>query len=98
MSLDDIHNMSHLLYPEGDFSFVLCNYTRNVMEHDYSIFKQHNLSEYLRKKNFEDSDFIFHMRQYGWWHKHSGMSLALSLKRLEYIAKYGWDAFVISVH
>ena len=89
--------MSHLLYPEGDFSFIMCNYTRMVMQHDYNIVKQHNLWDYLKKRSFDDSGFMYHMRQYGWYQGHSGMTLAITLKRMEYIAKYGWDAFVITL-
>ena len=91
-------SLAHLLYPEGDFSFIVCDYNRIVMEHDYNIVKRHNLLEYLRKKNFEDSDFIFHMTQYGWWYQHTAPTLAITLKRMEYIAKYGWDAFVVMLH
>ena len=86
--------MEFSLYPEGDFWFILCPLNRVVLKHDYQVVNRHKLWEYLKKKTFEDTDFMAHMRQYGWWHGHTGQSLALSLKRLDYIAKYGWDAFV----
>ena len=90
-------SLSHLLYPEGDFSFIFCNYTRMVMQHDYNVVKQNKLWDYLKKRSFDDSGFIYHMRQYDWWYQHTGMTLGISLKRMEYIAKYGWDAFVLTL-
>ncbi len=83
-----------MIYREGDFSFIPCPMNRMVLEHDYRVVSRHRLWDYLKKKSFDDPEFIGHMRQYGWWHTHTGQTLAITIKRLEYIAKYGWDAFV----
>jgi hypothetical protein len=90
--------MDFSIYPEGDFWFILCPIRRKALEHDYNLVKRHKLWEYLKKKTFDDTDFMAHMRQYGWWFGHTGHTLSLTLKNLEFIAKHGWGAFVNTMH
>jgi len=79
---------------EGDFSFIEDMFQRKALEWDYEVTRKHNLWEYFRK--YEDEFlYVFHTSRYIWWPCHNICSKNVSLKTMEYIAKYGWDHYYI---
>ena len=46
------------------------------------------------KKNKKPFMFNTEISDYDWYNGHSGASLAISLRSMEFIAKNGWDKFV----
>ena len=87
------------MYQPGDFSFVEDALWRKTLTHDYACLAREDWLA-LRDHDADDS-FILETNGVVWdsirakmSDDHSGASMALSLRNLERIAKFGWDAFV----
>ena len=83
----------------GDFSFVNDATWRESLTHDYKCLTPEcwtALRNHDETKSFlwETHGHIWDMIRADMWGGHSGASMALSLRDLERIAKFGWDAFV----
>ena len=88
-------------YIIGDFSFVNDNLERTVYEDAWKTVNKLDVINYLKNKDINEPWMFINndtalmiinnleMKDY-----HSGCSLALTMRAMEYIAKYGWNDFV----
>lgn len=91
-------------YKEGDFSIIKCGLTRTCYEDAWeTIHKDVGYIEYLKHKNkdvpwmfIEDKNALKIMNNLKMKDYHSGASMALTMRLMETIIKYGWDTFIES--
>jgi len=86
---------------KGDFSFIDDCIQRELLTHDYKVIESipgawDALRNHDTKKSFmwdTEGEIWTEIRSL-MWNGHSGASQSLSLRELEFIAKYGWEKYV----
>jgi len=79
---------------EGDFSFISNPLIRIYLKWDYKVVKEHNLWDYFRAFDETNQErYLYHISKYDWWEGHTILTRGLSLKTMEYIARYGWNRY-----
>ena len=88
-----------MIYNHGDFSFIKNDLERETLEHDFNVISQKELWEYFKNHDSSKPFFLdINLINYNWYPGHSSCSHALSMRKMEYITKYGWDKFVDTYH
>ena len=91
------------LFMIGDFSFVSDSMEREALTHDYKAIESIGINAWKALSNHDDNaSFMWEthgeiwdtIRKSMWW-GHSSASMSLSLRTLEYIAKQGWDKYIV---
>jgi len=96
-----VHAFKLVNYKPGDFSFIKNSFKRISLEHDYQVITRINAWKALRYHDGRDEfiddttggiwDYIFFYMYF----YHTKETAKLSLENLEYIAKNGWNKYVL---
>ena len=89
-------------FKPGDFSFIKTSIEREALTHDYQVIENIGVDAWKALSNHNPSQsFLWDTKGDIWdtickqmWYGHSGASMALSLRSMEYIAKHGWEDYV----
>lgn len=95
--------MTKYIYNIGDFSFVTDNLERMVYEDAWKTINTLDINyiNYIKNKNINESwmfttdkNALYIMNNLEMKDYHSGASMALTMRAMEHIIKFGWDSFV----
>lgn len=91
-----------LYYGDGNFDFIRDMYFRKILENAHWAITQCELWNWLSKSNeesflFSDSPMVYRIRitmiEHPIGKSHSGVSFAMAMRQMEYIAKNGIDLY-----
>ena len=98
--------MEHVTYNAGDFSFLKCEMTRNAFESAYKKITDANMWNFFDTPPPENTGYMF------WFGNpvldklmrmldedgHSGASMAMTLRVMQFIHVNGWENYVKQSH
>ena len=91
-------------YSFGDFSFINDQLTRQTLEHDFKVINEYGkeawyafyIHDPYKSFIYDSKSEILSEVSDKLYPGHSGASYGLSMRTFEYIAKHGWDKYVIT--
>ena len=93
------------LHLPGDFSFIENELRRTFLTHDYQAIEKIGKEAWDAFKNHKPNEsFWFETKSKTWdiihnnlWNGHTGPSISMSLRTMEFIAQNSWEDYVFLV-